>query len=127
MKHLRYHDRVTIEFEISENPDSTLRSVAERLGVSRSTVMREIIRNSTVTKAYSPVSLPGTPKQAPECPKLRKWPYCCNRCAKTKCHLAKLHYRAGEAERTSKATNAKAARKPSKETLRRAVCTINLP
>ena len=29
MKHLRYHDRVLIEFEISENPDSTLRSVAE--------------------------------------------------------------------------------------------------
>ena len=120
MQHLKYHDRVAIEYEISENPDSTLRSVADKLGVSRSTVMREIIRNSTVTKSYSPVSLPGTPKQAPECPKLRKWPYCCNRCAKTRCHLTKLHYRAGEAERTSKATNAKAARKPSKETLRRA-------
>ena len=120
MQHLKYHDRVAIEYEISENPDSTLRSVADKLGVSRSTVMREIIRNSTVTKAYSPVSLPGTPKQAPECPKLRKWPYCCNRCAKTRCHLTKLHYRAGEAERTSKATNAKAARKPSKETLKRA-------
>ena len=120
MQHLKYHDRVAIEYEISENPDSTLRSVADKLGVSRSTVMREIIRNSTVTKAYSPVSLPGTPKQAPECPKLRKWPYCCNRCAKTRCHLTKLHYRAGEAERVSKATNAKAARKPSKETLRRA-------
>ena len=101
MKHLKYHDRVLIKFEISENPESTLRSVAEKLGVSRSTVMREIIRNSTVTKACSPVSLRGTPKQAPECPKLRKWPYCRDRCAKTRCHLARLHYRAGEAERTS--------------------------
>ena len=90
MQHLKYHDRVAIEFEVSENPDPTLKSVAEKLGVSRSTVMREIIRNSIVTKAYSPASLPGTPKQAPECPKLRKWPYCCNRCAKTKCHLAIL-------------------------------------
>ena len=119
MKHLRYHDRVLIEFEISENPESTLRSVAGKLGVSRSTVMREIIRNSTVTRAWNPACLPNSNPPA-ECPKLRKWPYCCNRCAKTKCHLAKLHYRAGEAERTSKATNAKAARKPSKETLRRA-------
>ena len=86
MKHLRYHDRVLIEFEISENPESTLRSVAGKLGVSRSTVMREIIRNSTVTKAWNPASLPNSNPPA-ECPKLRKWPYCCNRCAKTKCHL----------------------------------------
>ena len=45
MKHLRYRDRVLIESEISGNPDSTLGSVAEKLGVSRSAVMREIIRN----------------------------------------------------------------------------------
>lgn len=119
MQHLKYHDRVLIEFEISENPDSTLRSVAEKLGVSRSTVMREIIRNSTVTKAWSPAALPNANPPV-ECPKLRRWPYCCNRCAKTRCHLTRLHYRAGEAERTSKATNAKAARKPSGKTLRRA-------
>ena len=121
MKHLRYHDRVLIEFEISENPDSTLRSVAEKLGVSRSTVMREIVRNSTVTKSKA-ISLSFRGPKAPDqpCPKLRKWPYCCNRCAKTNCPKTRLHYRAGEAERTSKATNAKAARKPSRETLRRA-------
>ena len=65
MKHLRYHDRVTIEFEISENPDSTLRSVAEKLGVSRSTVMREIIRNSTVTKSKA-ISLSFRGPKAPE-------------------------------------------------------------
>ena len=120
MQHLKYHDRVAIEFEVSENPDSTLRSVADRLGVSRSTVMREIIRNSTVTKPKG-IVLKGTPKEpAPLCPTLRKWPFCCNRCARTNCQRTRLHYRAGEAERASKATNAKAARKPSKETLRRA-------
>jgi len=119
MQHLKYHDRVLIEFEISENPDSTLKSVAEKLGVSRSTVMREIIRNSTVTK--SKIVFYKDPGKAVEpCPRLRKWPYCCNRCAKTNCPRTRLHYRAGEAERTSKATNAKAARKPSRETLRRA-------
>ena len=120
MQHLKYHDRVAIEFEVSENPDSTLRSVAEKLGVSRSTVMREIIRNATVSKSKA-ISLEGSSKgPEPLCPKLRKWPFCCNRCAKTNCPKTRLHYHAAEAERTSRATNAKAARKPSKETLRRA-------
>ena len=83
--------------------------------------MREIIRNSTVTRSRA-ISLSFRGPRPPEqpCPKLRKWPYCCNRCAKTNCPRARLHYRAGEAERNSKATNAKAARKPSGETLRRA-------
>ena len=120
MQHLKYHDRVLIEFEISENPESTLKSVAEKLGVSRSTVMREILRNATVTQQKA-LSLPGSRKTpTPECPALRRWPYCCNRCAKTGCGKRRLHYRAAEAERTSRAVNAKAARKPSKETLRRA-------
>lgn len=119
MKHLRYHDRVLIEYQIDENPDSTLKSVADRLGVARSTVMREILRNSTVTKSKA-ISLKGSAKSEPLCPKLRKWPYCCNRCAKTNCPKTRLHYRAAEAERTSRSVNAKAARKPSKETLRRA-------
>lgn len=121
MQHLKYHDRVLIQFEIDENPESTLKSVAARLGVSRSTVMREIVRNSTVTKAAPRMRMPNSPEgPAPECPKLRRWPYCCNRCARTACTKRRLHYRAAEAERTSLAVNAKAARKPSAETLRRA-------
>ena len=121
MQHLKYHDRVLIEFEISENPESTLKSVAEKLGVSRSTVMREILRNSTVTKSKA-ISLSFRGPKAPQqpCPLLRKWPYCCNRCAKTNCPRTRLHYRAAEADRTSRLVNAKAARKPSRETLRRA-------
>ncbi len=71
MQHLKYHDRVAIEYEISENSDSTLRSVADKLGVCRSTVMREIIRNPTVTKAWSPAALPNSNPPA-ECPKLRR-------------------------------------------------------
>ena len=118
MQHLKYHDRVLIEYQIDENPDSTLRSVAAKLGVSRSTVAREIARNSTVSRSKS-IALGGSNPPA-KCQKLRRWPYCCNRCAKTNCPRERLHYRAAEADRISRATNAKAARKPSKETLRRA-------
>jgi IS30 family transposase len=122
-QHLKYRDRVYIEYEITENPSSSLLLVATKLGVARSTIMREIVRNSTIVKTHT-ITFSSNSKVDPEklasCPKKRKWPYCCNLCGNFRCPKTKAFYHADEAERTSKFTNAKSARKPSKTTLERA-------
>jgi IS30 family transposase len=118
-QHLCYRDRVLIEYEIDENLSSSLLQVSKKLNVARSTIMREIVRNSTIMKSKNLV-LPGSGRSEPICPIKKRWPYCCNRCAKTTCPKTRLFYRADEAERVSKFTNAKSARKPSKTTLERA-------
>jgi len=119
---MKYKDRVAIEYQIDENPESGLRSVAEKLGVARSTILREIASNSTVMPSKSIPFCKGSkrPGDGGGCPTKGRWPFCCNRCAKTNCPKERLFYRADEADRLSKARNAKSARKPSKRTLERA-------
>ena len=105
-QHLCYRDRVLIEYEIDENLSSSLLQVSKKLNVARSTIMREIVRNSTILKPKNLV-LPGSGHYEPICPIKKRWPYCCNRCAKTACPKTRLFYHADEAERVSKLTNAK--------------------
>lgn len=66
------------------NIGATLQETISELGLSRHTIRREILRNSTLSKAFNCYNI---------CPLLRFFPYCCNGCKSySKCNYGKRKY-----------------------------------
>lgn len=82
-KNLNFTDRVTIEYHLKNNPRVTAIHLAKLLKVSRSTIYYELKHNTTISKSYSARMNGGI--DIYECDLLKRFPFCCNGCARTKC------------------------------------------
>lgn len=82
-KNLTFTDRVTIEYHIKNNPRVSAINLAKLLKVSRSTIYYELKHNTTISKSYSAKVNSGIDSY--ECDLLKRFPFCCNGCARTKC------------------------------------------
>jgi len=82
-KHFTFYDRVLLQNYIETNPRCSAIEVAEHIGKSRSAIYYEL-KNYTYVFLSSAVKFNGN-NHKHSCPYLKKFPFCCNSCAKTKC------------------------------------------
>lgn len=109
-KQLGYRERVIIELA-TRDPGSSLAKCAEAVRAPRSTVMREIKRN---LKESAPWVRPPDGAPASPCPKLSRWPFCCNLCGKASCSRGRKVYDAAYAEGRAAKRRGSAQRGPKR-------------
>jgi len=94
-KHFTFSDRVILQYFIETTPRATAKEVAAILGKSRQAVHYELKHN---IYHYTPKSISfNEGKSNIRCPHLRRFPYCCNSCARTSCSHRSSEYNAYKA------------------------------
>jgi IS30 family transposase len=94
-KHLSFTDRVILQNFIELSPRCSAIETAAVLNKSRSTVYYEL-KNFTTHFTSSSVYYNGG--SVYQCPHLKKFPFCCNGCAKTRCSHRSSEYDAYKAQ-----------------------------
>ena len=82
-KHFTFYDRVLLQHFIESHPKCTAIEVADQLGKSRSAIYYELKHNTYVFVSNSSKSNGNNLKYT--CPYLKRVPFCCNCCARTRC------------------------------------------
>lgn len=99
-KRLNFSKRIIIQYEIEENPKSTLKTVSNKLAVSPSTIYREIMLNRSFIRCKLETFMHSGAK---DCEYLNQYPFCCNVCPKLeKCSKKIYCYDAADAESKAK-------------------------
>ncbi len=117
--HFTFAERVKLEYHINLNLDSSAIRIGELLNKDRRTIYYEL-------KHYVINSKPADDYR---CGLLKKFPFCCNGCAKTKCGHRNFIYSAHEADRKARKTlvDSRVDTKKRRETidiLNRSVCPL---
>ena len=81
--HFTFHERVILQYFIERNHRGTVIEIAEILGKSRQAIYYELKQN---VHSFTPISVKYNKSQGVlNCPHLRRFPFCCNSCARTLC------------------------------------------
>lgn len=94
--HLTFADRVKIQYLIENDPGTTAISLSESLIRTRGTIYYELKNNTTIVKSSSEIF--HKKHNAMICSSLSRFPFCCNRCPKSKCTHKTRIYNAYEAD-----------------------------
>lgn len=96
-KHLTLRDRIIIQYQIEHYRNTSLKSLAEDVKCTPSTVYRELKRNGMSQGSKQRAFMKEKPYS---CPKLTKFPFVCNTCAhNSRCAKEIIRYDAYEADR----------------------------
>jgi len=95
-RHFTFSDRVILQYFIETTPRGTAKEAGAILGKSRQAVHYELKHN---IYHYTPKSISfNEGKGNIRCPHLKRFPYCCNNCARTSCSHRSSEYNAYKAQ-----------------------------